>query len=97
MRKCSSRQKGHHVDAQSPHPEEILRTLCLEPLGLSVTEAAKALRVSRGRRSEKLWLRISSRKVAQNIAKLKALTLLKRIGPAKGGYWQVTEDQREGM
>jgi hypothetical protein len=40
---------------------------------------------------------ISSRKVEQHIAKLKALTLLKRIGPAKGGYWQVTEDQREGM
>jgi ATP-dependent DNA helicase RecG len=39
---------------------------------------------------------ISSRKVEQNIAKLKALTLLKRIGPAKGGYWQVTEDQKEG-
>jgi ATP-dependent DNA helicase RecG len=39
---------------------------------------------------------ISSRKVEQNIAKLKALTLLKRIGPAKGGYWQVTEGQREG-
>jgi ATP-dependent DNA helicase RecG len=34
---------------------------------------------------------ISSRKVEENIAKLKALTLLKRIGPAKGGYWQVTE------
>ena len=30
-----------------PHPGEILRTLCLEPLGLSVTEAAKALGVSR--------------------------------------------------
>ena len=39
---------------------------------------------------------ISSRKVEQNIAKLKALTLLKRIGPAKGGYWQATEDQSEG-
>jgi ATP-dependent DNA helicase RecG len=39
---------------------------------------------------------ISSRKVEENIAKLKALTLLKRIGPAKGGYWQVTDDQREG-
>jgi ATP-dependent DNA helicase RecG len=34
---------------------------------------------------------ISSRKVEENIAKLKALKLLKRIGPAKGGYWQVTE------
>jgi antitoxin HigA-1 len=30
-----------------PHPGEILRTLCLEPLGLSVTETAKALGVSR--------------------------------------------------
>jgi len=30
-----------------PHPGEILRHLCLEPLGLSVTEAAKALGVSR--------------------------------------------------
>lgn len=30
-----------------PHPGEILRQLCLEPLGLSVTEAAKALGVSR--------------------------------------------------
>jgi antitoxin HigA-1 len=30
-----------------PHPGEILRKLCLEPLDLSVTEAAKALGVSR--------------------------------------------------
>lgn len=30
-----------------PHPGEILRELCLEPLGLSVTDAAKALGVSR--------------------------------------------------
>ena len=30
-----------------PHPGEILRELCLEPLGLSVTGAAKALGVSR--------------------------------------------------
>jgi antitoxin HigA-1 len=30
-----------------PHPGEILRSLCLEPLGLSVTGAAKALGVSR--------------------------------------------------
>ena len=30
-----------------PHPGEILRKLCLEPLGLSVTKAAKALDVSR--------------------------------------------------
>ncbi|MGD9598800.1 MAG: HigA family addiction module antitoxin [Steroidobacteraceae bacterium] len=30
-----------------PHPGEILRELCLKPLGLSVTDAAKALGVSR--------------------------------------------------
>ena len=30
-----------------PHPGEVLRTLCLEPLGLTVTEAAEALGVSR--------------------------------------------------
>ena len=30
-----------------PHPGEILRDLCLEPMGLSVTRAAGALGVSR--------------------------------------------------
>jgi addiction module HigA family antidote len=30
-----------------PHPGEILRSACLEPLGLTVTDAAKALGVSR--------------------------------------------------
>ncbi len=30
-----------------PHPGEVLRELCLEPLELSVTDAAKALGVSR--------------------------------------------------
>lgn len=30
-----------------PHPGEILRQLCIEPLNLSVTEAAKGLGVSR--------------------------------------------------
>ncbi len=30
-----------------PHPGEVLRNLCLDPLDLSVTEAAKALGVSR--------------------------------------------------
>ena len=34
-----------------PHPGEILKELCLEPLGLSVTEAAKVLGVSRKRLS----------------------------------------------
>jgi addiction module HigA family antidote len=30
-----------------PHPGEVLKQLCLEPLKLNVTEAAKALGVSR--------------------------------------------------
>lgn len=30
-----------------PHPGEVLKSLCLEPLGLTVTDAAKALGVSR--------------------------------------------------
>lgn len=35
-----------------PHPGEVLRTLCIEPLGLTVTEAAGALDVSRKTLSE---------------------------------------------
>lgn len=30
-----------------PHPGEVLKTLCLEPLNLTVTEAARALGISR--------------------------------------------------
>ena len=30
-----------------PHPGEVLRELCLEPLGLNVSEVARALGVSR--------------------------------------------------
>ena len=37
-----------------PHPGEIIREDCLDPLGLSVTEAAKGLGVSRQSLSELL-------------------------------------------
>jgi antitoxin HigA-1 len=30
-----------------PHPGEVLRELCIEPLGITVTEAAEALDVTR--------------------------------------------------
>lgn len=30
-----------------PHPGEVIRKLCIEPLGLTVTEAARGLGVSR--------------------------------------------------
>ena len=35
---------------------------------------------------------ISERKIKENIKKLKQKGLLKRIGPAKGGYWEVIEN-----
>lgn len=34
---------------------------------------------------------ISDRKIKENIKKLKAKKLLKRVGSAKGGYWQIIE------
>jgi addiction module HigA family antidote len=37
-----------------PHPGEVIRELCLEPLGLSVTAAARALGVTRKALSELL-------------------------------------------
>ncbi len=37
-----------------PHPGEVIRELCLKPLGLSVTDAAKALGVARKSLSEVL-------------------------------------------
>jgi len=32
---------------------------------------------------------ISDRKTETNITKLKKMDLIKRIGPAKGGYWEI--------
>ena len=37
-----------------PHPGEVIRELCLKPLGLSVTDAAKHLGISRKALSELL-------------------------------------------
>ena len=37
-----------------PHPGEVLRELCLEPVGVSVTDAAEALAVTRKALSELL-------------------------------------------
>jgi plasmid maintenance system antidote protein VapI len=39
-----------------PHPGKIIKSLCLEPLGVTVTEAAKALGVSRNQQTQyDLW------------------------------------------
>jgi addiction module HigA family antidote len=40
--------------ADPPHPGEVVRELCVEPLGLSVTDAAAGLGVSRKTFSELL-------------------------------------------
>ncbi|MBM2838805.1 MAG: plasmid maintenance system antidote protein, family [Deltaproteobacteria bacterium] len=37
-----------------PHPGEVIKELCIEPLGVSITDAAKALGVSRKTLSELL-------------------------------------------
>jgi addiction module HigA family antidote len=37
----------NHVDKNPPHPGEIIRDLYLQPLGLTVTEAAVGLSVTR--------------------------------------------------
>lgn len=37
-----------------PHPGEVIRELCIEPMGLTVTDAAKGLGVSRKALSELL-------------------------------------------
>jgi addiction module HigA family antidote len=39
--------KAKEMMHNPPHPGEVIRALCLEPIGISVTEAAKALGVSR--------------------------------------------------
>ena len=36
-------------------------------------------------------LKISTTAIDKNITKLKTLNVLKRVGPAKGGYWEVGE------
>jgi len=36
---------------------------------------------------------ISERKIKENIRKLEEKSLLKIVGPAKGGHWKVLEDE----
>lgn len=45
---------GQRVGARVAHPGEVIRDLCVEPLDLTVTDAAKALKVSRRTLSELL-------------------------------------------
>ena len=41
-----------------PHPGEIIRELCLEPLGVSVSDAAKALGISVVRHSRRFSMAV---------------------------------------
>ena len=41
-----------------------------------------------------LQIGISHRKVQENMAKLKEIGIIRRIGPAKGGHWQVVDDDK---
>jgi ATP-dependent DNA helicase RecG len=36
-------------------------------------------------------INISSRKIETNIAKLKNMGIIERIGPDKGGYWKINQ------
>lgn len=40
-----------------------------------------------------LLLNISPRAVAKHFAKLKEIGKIKRVGPDKGGYWEIVESQ----
>jgi len=37
------------------------------------------------------YIRVTERSIERNIKKLQKEGLLKRIGPAKGGHWEVVE------
>jgi hypothetical protein len=39
-----------------PHPGEIIKRLCLEPLGVSVSEAAQSLRLMKGKVNKLFWI-----------------------------------------
>ena len=47
-------------------------------------------RLTREQLSEKL--NISPETIKKNIEKLKAKRILKRIGPDKGGHWEIVKD-----
>ena len=70
-----------------------------EKVGENLTENQKkivdAIRTDKYISAKKLASKvgISQRKVEENLAKLKHIGSLKRIGPAKGGHWQIIEKQ----
>ena len=53
LKRRSLGRQGERQLHNPPHPGAVLRTLCLEPLNVTVTEAAKSLGVSRNTLSSK--------------------------------------------
>lgn len=66
---------GKVVEKISSNQREIMEAFAKDP-----TISAKALADLVG---------ISSRKIQDNIAKLKSIGILRRVGPDKGGHWEV--------
>lgn len=46
MRRPAQPEERYAALKNPPHPGELIRTLCLEPLGLTVTDAARGLGVA---------------------------------------------------
>ncbi len=65
------------TDRVTENQRIILNNIIKEP-GISTNELAKLVG-------------ISQRKIKENIARLKEIGILKRIGPAKGGHWEIIE------
>ncbi|HZX49390.1 MAG TPA: RNA-binding domain-containing protein [Nitrospirota bacterium] len=70
------------VERLTPNQKKIVETIVKDP-----DISAQALAEVIG---------ISSRKIQDNIAKLKDMGLLKRVGPDKGGHWLVIRRDRKG-
>jgi len=83
------------IDRISADARRVLGEKVGEKVGESLTPNQKRI-LSLLRQNTRLSARelaeevgISSRKIEQNISRLKESGSLRRIGPAKGGYWEV--------
>ena len=52
-----------------PHPGEVIRELCLQPLGVSVTDAARSLGVTRKALSEAMKLTVRTRRSRSTVSR----------------------------
>jgi len=88
------RQSNEYLKLAAEEREEVTEKV-IEKVGERVTEnqkrileeIAKDKYITVKRLSESIG--ISERKTQENINKLKGKRLLKRVGPDKGGYWEI--------